>query len=199
MKNIFVYVGKGAYQAKDIENFLAVFEYSYSRINESELGQLTANDVLIIPGGEIKAYLPGIEKIGIKTIQKFVRSGGVYIGICAGAYIAGNNYDNVPGLAFFPQSLYGNKAQATIDVSDETGNIFQLINENGPDLSTIKPDQILLKDENLNPQAVMLKHDQGKVYLFAAHPEGSVYYRLPPYTFSGSQYLKNIIDTLIKS
>lgn len=197
MKNIFIYVGRGAYQAKDVENFLAVFDYDYNRINEFELDQLTSNDILIIPGGEIKAYLPAVGDRGIRVIRKFVHSGGVYIGICAGAYVAGGGHYHLIGLNFFPQFLNSDKTQATIDVTDETGNKLQLINENGPDLSVIKPDQVLLQDDNNNPQAMTINYGQGKVYLFAAHPEGSVYYRLLPQDFSGARYFKILIDQLI--
>ena len=197
MKNIFVYIGKGAYQAKDIENFLAVFDYDYDRINELELNQLKPDDVLIIPGGEIRAYLPAIGDMGIKNIRDFITDGGTYIGICAGSYIAGENYNGVQGLGLFPQSLDGNKTQSTIEVMDSEGNNFQLINENGPDLSVIKSDQILLKDKDSNPQAIMLSYGQGKAYLFAAHPEGSIYYELLPQDFSGAKYLKGFIDHLI--
>jgi len=199
MKTIYIYTGQGAYQAKDVENFLAVFEYDYNRIDESELNQLTLNDILIAPGGEISTYLPTIGAKGIEAIQKFVNSGGVYIGICAGVYIAGSSYDDTPGLNFFPQILAGNKTQATINVTDETGTKFQLINENGPDLSVIKADRVILKDSANNPQAVIINYGQGQVYLFAAHPEGSVYYELPPQNFTGAKYFKNLINQLIGS
>lgn len=197
MKNIFVYVGKGAYQAKDVENFLAVFDYDYDRINEFEFDQLTPDNILIIPGGEIHAYLPAIKNNGIENIRRFVHSGGIYIGLCAGAYIAGSSYDGIPGLNFFPQVLDGGKTQATINVTENSGDKFQLINENGPDLSVIKPDQVLLKDDEDNAQMILINHGQGEVYLFAAHPEGSVYHKLLPYDFSGAKYFKKFIDDLI--
>lgn len=196
MKNIFLYVGKGAYQAKDIENFLAVFEYNYNRISELELEQLTPSDILIVPGGQIKAYLPAMGERGVEAIQKFVQNGGIYIGICAGVYIAGNSYDGIPGLNFFSQSLVTNNTRAIVDVFDEAMDKFQLVNENGPDLSTIKSDRVLLKDNNNNPWAIAVDHGRGIVYLFAAHPEGSIYYKLPPYDFSGAKYFKHFINRL---
>lgn len=194
MKTIYIYTGRGAYQAKDVENFLAVFEYDYYRVNEFELNQLTSRDILIVPGGEIKAYLPAMEARGIEAIQKFVNSGGVYIGICAGAYIAGSSYNNISGLNFFPQVLVGNTTQATVDVTDETGAKFQLINENGPNLSVIEADRVILKDSANNHQAVIINYGQGQVYLFAAHPEGSIYYELPPQNFAGAKYFKGLLD-----
>lgn len=197
MKTIYIYTGKGAYQAKDVENFLAVFEYDYNRVNEFELNQLTSKDILIVPGGEIKAYLPAMGEKGIEVIRKFVHSGGVYIGICAGTYIAGSSYNNISGLNFFSQVLVGNTTQATIDVTDEADAKFQLINENGPDLSVVDADRVILKDSTNNPKAIEINYGQGQVYLFAAHPEGSVYHELPPQNFSGSIYFKNLLDQLI--
>lgn len=51
MKTIYLYTGTGAYQAKDIENFFAVFGFDYQRIHESELFQLKPDGIFIVPGG----------------------------------------------------------------------------------------------------------------------------------------------------
>jgi putative intracellular protease/amidase len=52
-------------------------------------GQLTTDkfDVLLIPGGFAQNTLDALGKVGGERVRAFVRSGGGYVGICAGAYL----------------------------------------------------------------------------------------------------------------
>ena len=52
-------------------------------------GQLTTDkfDVLLIPGGFAQNTLDALGKTGGERVRAFVRSGGGYVGICAGAYL----------------------------------------------------------------------------------------------------------------
>jgi glutamine amidotransferase-like uncharacterized protein len=197
MKTIYVYSGQGAYQAKDIENFLAVFDFDYERVGGMEIKNLLHPGVLIVPGGRIGSFLPAWGKDGVEAIQRFVASGGVYIGICSGVYVAGKSFDNVAGLEFFPGSLDYTKHQSIIDVTDELGGAWQLIAENGPDISKIVVDKIILKDIEGKPQAIRINVGQGKVFLFSSHPEGSVYYNQIPQNFSGAKFFKQLLETLL--
>ena len=54
MKNIYLYTGTGAYQAKDIENFFAVFDFEYIRLHESDLSAHESDRIFIVHGGQIK-------------------------------------------------------------------------------------------------------------------------------------------------
>ena len=196
MRNIYVYTGLGAYQARDIENFLAVFEYDYLRISENDFDQMSSSDVLIVPGGEIESYIPAWKKSGVEIIKKFVSSGGIYIGICAGAYVAGRDFEGVHALSFFGTDLMYKKGHGIINVTNAIGEKCQLINENGPDLSGISADEIILKDINNKPYAIKLNYGQGYAYLFSAHPEGSVYYKQYPDVFTGARFLDHFIKSL---
>lgn len=49
---------------------------------------LAGADILIFPGGWAPDYKEKITEEGIIAIRKFVFDGGVYVGICAGAYFA---------------------------------------------------------------------------------------------------------------
>jgi len=189
MKNIYLYTGQGAYQAKDVENFLAVFDFDYQRIGENQLSKLIVPGIFIVPGGQIKAYLPAWKKVGQQKIKKFVAAGGIYIGICAGAYIAGKKFDNTLGLGFVANELKYRKHQSIVNVVDQNNKKWQLIAENGPGLALVKADKIILSDSNGRPQAIIIKFGKGFVYLFAAHPEGSVYYNKMPQRFSGAKFL----------
>ncbi len=50
-------------------------------------------DVLIMPGGSGSSQAKHLEANGSLAVQKFVKNGGGYLGICAGAYLASSHYD----------------------------------------------------------------------------------------------------------
>ena len=196
MKNIYLYTGTGAYQAKDIEIFLAVFDFDYRRLHESEFFDLEPNGIFIVPGGQIRSYLPAWGESGISAIKEFVSKGGIYIGICSGAYVAGTSFDDAKGLNFFKKELEHKKSQKIIEVTDESDNRWNLISENGPDLSGIKADSVILRDRDNKPQALKIHFGKGQVYLFASHPEGSIYYDQPPQNFSGAKFFNSFLKSL---
>lgn len=198
MKTIYVYTGKGAYQAKDIENFLAVFDYDYIRLSEHDIDQLINPGILIVPGGQISAYLPAWGERGIEIIKNFVSSGGIYVGICSGVYVAGKSFGGIPGLNFFDKELSHIEHQSIIDVRDSGGAEYQLIAENGPEITDIGNGKVILTDNNGQTQAMTIPFGKGLVSLFSSHPEGSVFYGKLPQTFLGSVYFNKFLKNLLK-
>jgi len=73
--------------------------------------------LLVLPGGRDLPYLSSLEGPAMATITKYVRSGGSYLGFCAGAYFASGRVEwemgtplEVKGdrpLKFFPGPSYG--------------------------------------------------------------------------------------------
>ncbi|MBL04915.1 MAG: hypothetical protein CMJ99_04695 [Planctomycetes bacterium] len=61
-------------------------------------GVLAQFDAAIFPGGSGSGIARAIGEEGRGRIQRFVRGGGGYIGICAGGYLAASNYDWSLGL-----------------------------------------------------------------------------------------------------
>jgi len=55
-------------------------------------GALDQFDVVVFPGGSGSKQAAGIGKVGHDAVRKFVRNGGGYVGICAGAYLATYKY-----------------------------------------------------------------------------------------------------------
>lgn len=196
MKQIFVYSGEGAYQARDIENFLNVFDVAYRRICEHNLSRLNCDDIFIVPGGQIDSYLSSFGGNGIKLIREFVENGGIYIGICAGSYIVGKEYKDKEGLGLIDETFLYVSHQGIIEVKDKMGHSLELLAENGPNLSIVKNGDILLKDNNGNPQVIKLSFSKGTVYLFSSHPEGSLYYKKFPQEFSGARWFLNFLKNL---
>jgi biotin--protein ligase len=72
---------------------------------------------LIIPGGEDTAYAEKLNRAGNRIIREYVENGGIFLGICAGAYYASrrivfdpNGPDDIKAereLGFFPGTVVG--------------------------------------------------------------------------------------------
>ncbi|NVM56023.1 MAG: hypothetical protein HWN66_20160 [Candidatus Helarchaeota archaeon] len=89
---IALYKGPGAELAKDVEIVLQKNRIAHQMINASDVqnGILENFELLIMPGGYTARYIPGLRRKGCEAIQNFlIEKKGYYLGICAGAYIAG--------------------------------------------------------------------------------------------------------------
>jgi len=91
-----VYAGEGAGLGLDAvlkvlahQPEFAVHEVKGEAIRQ---GHLARYDVLIVPGGSGSKEAKGLGEKGRARIQEFVRKGGGYLGICAGAYLATCDY-----------------------------------------------------------------------------------------------------------
>lgn len=56
-------------------------------------GSLAQFDVAIFPGGSMRGQAKSLKASGLDAVRTYVQRGGNYVGICAGAYLASNNYD----------------------------------------------------------------------------------------------------------
>jgi CubicO group peptidase (beta-lactamase class C family) len=61
--------------------------------DEIRSGKLAEIDVLVHPGGSGSGQGKALGEDGRKAVVQFVKSGGGYLGVCAGAYLATNDYD----------------------------------------------------------------------------------------------------------
>lgn len=90
--------------AKGPTNLLRILSteagFAAKRITSQEIreGGLDGFDVLIMPGGSGSKQAARLEKAGREKIREFVRSGGGYVGICAGSYLASSHYEWSLGL-----------------------------------------------------------------------------------------------------
>jgi glutamine amidotransferase-like uncharacterized protein len=196
MKNIYLYTGSGANQANEVENTLQAFDISYNRICEHQFSSLTQNDILITPGGDPQEMLKNWQKQDLSIIQKFINDGGIYIGICAGVYVADKNHQGYDGLNLVSNIKDRLAHSQIINVKDSSGNLMEMVVENNPDLSEIVNGEVVLNDEDANPVAVRVYYGKGQVYLFAHHIEGSVYYKKLPHDYACSQYFVDFLKRL---
>lgn len=72
----------------------AADDFNVIRITSDEIraGKLADVDVLIHPGGSGGRQGRDLDTLGREAVREFVRGGGGFLGICAGAYLATNEY-----------------------------------------------------------------------------------------------------------
>lgn len=77
------------------EKFLDWKGASYHRLNGKDIrfGKLNNidYDIIYIPGGMANFYYKRMQDGGVNSLREFVKNGGGYIGICAGAYFAADS------------------------------------------------------------------------------------------------------------
>lgn len=98
MSRVAIYVRNGS-TSKGPENLLRFlthdngFQARQVRASDIREGALDKFDALVMPGGSGGAQAKDLQQSGKERIRQFVRGGGGYVGICAGAYLASSHYD----------------------------------------------------------------------------------------------------------
>src|SRR6516164_7538854 len=95
---ILLFIGKGTSpgDVTAIEKILTDKHLNYSAVNSSQLNrmsesQLQGHRLLIVPGGNFINIGNGLTSNKTSNIRNAVRSGLNYLGICAGAFFAGDS------------------------------------------------------------------------------------------------------------
>ena len=201
-----VYAGPGAPKSSS-EAVLAVLK-PFPQVTAVTLtGPDVANmnlgvyDVLVFPGGSGSGQSKGIGEAGLTNVREFVKNGGGYVGICAGAYLACSNFDW--SLGILNAGTVSNKwrrGQAILDLEmtgsnpeilGEVKGLFKVRYNNGPilkpagrtDLPAYTPLTLFRTEVALNntPVGVMVNSPaqaiatfgKGRVFVSSPHPEGT--------------------------
>lgn len=103
----------------------AGFECQIVTAEDIRAGKLAGFQALIMPGGVASKQAEKLQDDGRQKIRSFVENGGGYVGICAGSYLASNDYSWSIGLinakAVDRKHWARGKGDVTIAFS-ETGN-----------------------------------------------------------------------------
>jgi len=87
-----LYDGSGVWNSglEALKTYLESRHIRYSIISATGVrnGKLLGYNILIVPGGWAYNYYKSLGSSGEAAIREFVKKGGGYIGICAGAYLA---------------------------------------------------------------------------------------------------------------
>jgi glutamine amidotransferase-like uncharacterized protein len=98
------YCGEGASHSwiwfADLLERLALFDVDFVTHTDVLAGTLDRADALLVGGGDTYAMAASLGERGAAAIESFVRSGGMYHGSCAGAYLVLSKVDLEPFTPF---------------------------------------------------------------------------------------------------
>ena len=201
-----IYEGGGSSKAgvdKVSQAVASILHSKVTLITPEEMGtaDLKAFDVIVFCGGSASVQAKNIGESGLNNVREYVRGGGGYVGICAGAYLACSGFDWSLGiLNARTVSSKWRRGTGYLDMEvlpagksllGEVNGTFKVRYNNGP---VIKPD--LRADipaytplalfrtevaENGSPAGVMVdspaaasgSFGQGRVFISSPHPENT--------------------------
>jgi N-formylglutamate amidohydrolase len=199
-----VYLDKGAGpSANDLLRALSKFDQvSMTKLTAEQIrsGGLAGLDILMHPGGSGGEQGRNLDELGREEIRGFVREGGGFIGICAGAYLASAHYPWSLNLldARVIDTKHWNRGIGTVDIEltpagrellRTTNQKFPIHYAQGPLLAPANRPEIEDYEEMANfkteiakngaPEGVMIgttaiargRFGQGRVICFSPHPE----------------------------
>ncbi len=188
--DIALYEGPGAELVSDVESVLQ-HRVPYRMVTAAEIrnGILDKFRLLIMSGGITANYIPHLKPLGCKVIKTFLNNqGGRYLGICAGAYLAGTAELGISKSKMVRKSGIFN---CEITIHDLAHPIFEAINtsiltvfyQNGPHIQPYADEKSLACYEDGSTSVIETR----RALIFSWHPE-----KLPhtiPILLKSIQYL----------
>ena len=200
-----VYRGEGASDtcanaSKEILNGTEGFEADFISAGEIQDGKLKEYDVVIFPGGTGSGESKALGDKGWEELRAFVKNGGGYVGVCAGAYLALYKPNRSTGNLISAELQEGEwergEALLEIEFTEEGRQAFQapegrfnVAYQNGPIVhraatDALKPYVVLAYfrtevAENDAPKGVQIdspaivaaEYGAGRVLICSPHPE----------------------------
>jgi glutamine amidotransferase-like uncharacterized protein len=179
-----------------IENMLTAHQVPWQSVDAQELnaGALSQVDVLWLPGGWSGDYEERIAARGMEHIRRFVRGGGRFVGICAGAFFAsslivweGETFDYPTGLfagqavgplaeiAPWPQcAMTGLHLEPRHPINARLASPRRQLYYGGPIFvagQVQAMDIVATYAANGEPAAITCRYGQGRVFLTGLHFE----------------------------
>ncbi len=159
-------------------------------------GDLADYDMIVIPGGWAGTYNEDLAGAGITEIRSFVRNGGAFFGVCAGAYFGCDKIRWEGTIIEYPMNLYEgygvgpveeiaawpdyamteiiiNRTSPLIDLSGEPAN-HTVMYYGGPWFEITDQEDIhSLATYSANNESAMIafEYEDGRVFLSGPHPE----------------------------
>ncbi len=140
--------------------------FRLNRMSESDLGSYK---LLIVPGGNFMHMGESLNTSASSNIRSAVRGGLNYLGICAGAILAGENF-NLTGVRFrFYSAEDRGIRKAAVAIAGADGSTLDQYWEDGPQLSGWGA--VVAKYPDGTPAVVQGAVGVGWVVLTGIHPE----------------------------
>ena len=210
--NILLFNGAGTSRGDvaALEEILDRHHFAYAMVDSSRLNlmsesQLRAHRLLIVPGGNFVEMGKGLAPATAANVRNAVRSGLNYLGICGGAFLAGNSPFNglnlTSGVAF---PFYAAEAQGirktAVWVQAAGEPPFQHYWEDGPALTGWG--DVVGKYPDGTPAIVEASVGEGWVILSGVHPEAPESWRrgmtfMTPATLDNA-YAAKLIDAALR-
>jgi len=202
-----VYAGSGAVLAGDVEYALERLGISYREVDESFIkgGGLVDCSALIIPGGYTARYVSTLGEDGFREIREFVKRGGLYIGICAGAYIAAERVEvegHPKGLGIIDIENVRRRGMGLVKITitnmshplaEGCPKTMSIWYQNGPYMKPGKGVEVIARYDEEYAAIVCSTYGDGRVVVFSPHPEGSLEGGVDPIKSGTAKLLKNAI------
>ncbi len=173
--------GVSVNDVRAVEDLLNRDHLNYSLANSSELNRMSESQfqgyrLLIIPGGNFIHMGESLTSGSAAAIRKAVQNGVSYLGICAGALLAGDKLNLTDGVRFnFYSAERRGIRKAAVAVTDAASKTLDQYWEDGPELSGWGA--VVGKYPDGTPAIVEGKFGNGWVILSGVHPEAPDYWR----------------------
>jgi len=209
-EEICIYAGSGAVLASDVEYALDRLGVSYREVDEDFIksGGLADCSMLIIPGGYTARYVSALGEDGFREIREFVKRGGVYIGICAGAYLAAERVEvegRPKGLGIIDIENVRRSGIGLVEITI-TNTSHLLVKgcprtmliwyQNGPYIIPGKGVEVIARYDEEYAAIVCSTYGKGRVLIFSPHPEGNLKERADPIKLGTAKLLENAITLM---
>src|SRR5262245_6219312 len=156
------------------ENHFSYTTASSGQLNGMSESQLSAYHLLIVPGGNFEQIGNGLASSTTSNVRNAVRVGLNYLGICAGAFLAGNSPYNglnlTSGVQFGFYALEGQGVRkAAVPIAIAGSPALDHYWEDGPQLTGWG--DVVAKYSDGTPAIVEGSFGDGLVILSGIHPE----------------------------
>lgn len=166
--------------------------------NEMEDDFFDGVDLIAVPGGfgDSESYRTLLKHNG-RSVRKFVRKGGKYLGICMGAYWAGSHYfnllDNVDAVQYITRpNTCTRRPHAKAMPINWNGQSEKMFFYDGCALVGNGRYETVATYSNGDPMAII----QGNIGLIGCHPESEKFW-YDSYTWMGKHWHQNKHHTLL--
>lgn len=158
------------------QNHLEYATATSAQLNAMSPGQLMAHRLIVVPGGNFIDMAASLTPRATANVREAVQGGVSYLGICAGAFLAGNGgaYYNSLDLAagarfdFYGAGQKGTR-KAIVRVTGADGSAVEHYWEDGPQLSGWGT--VIGRYPDGTPAIVQGTSGKGWVILAGVHPE----------------------------
>ena len=184
---ILLFNGQGA-SSEDVEALgrLLVREHlDYVTVNSPRLRRMSASELqeyrlLIFPGGNFIKMGNGLNAAATSNIRTAIENGSHYLGICAGAFFAGNSpYNGLNLTAGARFGFYAAEARgirkAVVAITTAGGQTLDQYWEDGPQLTGWGA--VVAKYPDGTPATTQGAFGNGRVILTGVHPEAPATWR----------------------